>query len=128
MKFHHKRFTHFASILICVGFILLFCSNSSFSYDSWVYDSRSSLHIYIPDNATEWYCGDWVWNGITFFGISNRAHVTSVDVSFTINHTYLTDLLVDLVHPNYITEYRYVIYKYVKLRADTDLFQFVTLM
>jgi len=86
-------------IWIGAGCILLLCSNPISATDGEYTDSRTNLHLFIPD-ATEDSCGNWRSDTINVTGQSSRAYVTSVDVAFTIDHTYLSDLVVDLWHPD----------------------------
>ncbi|OGC77560.1 MAG: hypothetical protein A2145_01090 [candidate division Zixibacteria bacterium RBG_16_40_9] len=93
-------------LLVALVFTFLIYSDTAIAqYSDYVYGS-SYPYISIPDNAGEFFCGDWAYDGITFSGISSRAYVTSVDVSFTIIHSRLLDLIVDLQHPDNVTEYR----------------------
>jgi len=91
-------------LLVALVFTFLFYSNTAIAqyYDN--VSGSSYPYLFIPD-ATEFSCGNWVYDGIYFSGISDRAYITSVDVTFTINHTFLKDLAVDLMHPDG-TEFR----------------------
>jgi len=92
-------------LLVAFGFTFLLYSNTAKAQYYDYVSGSSAPYISIPDNAGE-FCGDWAYDGITFPGISSRAYVTSVDVSFTIVHSRLLDLIVDLQHPDNVTEYR----------------------
>lgn len=100
-----KRRSKRMLLLVALGFSVLFYSNTTVAQYFGNVSGSSSPHLFIPD-ATEFFCGAWVNDGIYFSGTSYRAYITSVDITFTINHTFLKDLAVDLMHPDGFTEYR----------------------